>query len=430
MRRPLLITAALLLGTALGVVWWLGGKGEGERRDPAGILIPAKPEGSVVVEKPLPSGPGTVLPVADPDQGVLSEKGLREIDAFFASSNSRALLVWHAGALQLERYAPDTQAGDMLDAAGLVPALMALLTGQALRDGVLPGLDTAISTWLPEWAGDDRGRITVRQLLAGTSGITAPATPPAGEAIAWTLSAKLDSEPGSRFAPNGFEAQVLGLVLSRAAGIPVADFLSDRLWRPLGARPALLSTGGSDGAAYLQCCVKATARDWLRPGLLLLEGGVMGGAQLVPTPWLDQMERPNGFSRHDGWRVRMGWPFEAKNGNGARKPFADGDTIFLAGADGSRLYVSKGRDLVVLRLGAPIAEWDESALPNLISRSLTTPPAEFRSQNGMKVGRARDLNGQVEMPPITKPPPVPKVTVEPLAPLPGQAGNPVPPARR
>lgn len=429
MRRPILIASALLLGTALGAVWWLGGDRE-ERRDPAGILIPEKVEGPVVVERSLASGPGTVLPMADPDAGVLSDKGLKEINALFTATRSRALLVWHAGALQLELYAPDVQAGDMLEASGLMPAIMALLTGQALRDGVLPGLDTGIATWVPEWAGDDRGRITVRQLLEGTSGLTLPATAPDGNAIAWTLSAKLDSEPGSRFAPNLFEAQVLGLVLSRAAGVPAADLLSTKLWQPMGARPGSLTAGGGDGAAYLQCCVKATARDWLRPGLLLLEGGMVGGTQLVPTPWLDQMERPITHARHDGWRVRLGWPFEPVNGNGAKKPFADGDTIFLSGADGARLYVSKGRDLVVLRLGPAVPDWDESALANLVSRSLTTPPAEFRSKNGMKVGRARDLNGQVEMPPIVKPPPVPKVTVEPLGPPPGGASNPVPAADR
>ncbi|MBP7340369.1 serine hydrolase [Niveispirillum sp.] len=426
MRRQFLITAALLTGTALGAALWLGG-GKDDRRDPAGILMPEKPDRSIMVERPLVSGPGTVLPVADPDQGVLSDQGLKDIRAFFTASNSRALLIWHAGALQLELYAPDTQAGDLLDASGLVPAVMVLLTGQALRDGTLPGLDTGIAAWVPEWAGDDRGRITVRQLLEGSSGIARPEQAPAGDALAWTLSAKLDSEPGTRFAPNGFEAQVLGLVLSRAAGVPVAELLSDRLWRPMGARPGQMMTGGTDGAAYLHCCVKATARDWLRPGLLLLEGGLAGSAQLVPTPWLDQMERPTMYARHDGWRVRLGWPFEAKNGNGAKKPFVDGDTIFLSGEDGSRLYISKGRDLVVLRLGAPVADWDESALPNLVSRAITTPPAEFRSQNGMKVGKARDLNGQVEMPPITKPPPVPKVTVEPLGPLPGEQTS---PARR
>lgn len=423
MRRPYLIAATLFATTALAAVLWLGGREAGPGADdPAGILLPEKPVGPLA-DLPLPSGSGTVLPMGDPDQA-FSADGLKAIRDFAAASNSTALLVWHAGALQLEIYAPGVQAGDMLDGTGLVPGLMALLTGLAQRDGVVPGLETEVAAWLPEWAGDDRGRVTVRHLLEGTSGLDAPAVPPGPDAIAWTLSARLVAEPGSRFDPHGVEMQVLGVVLARAAGVPVADYLSERLWRPMGPRPGLLAAGSGDGAAYLQCCVRATARDWLRPGLLLLEGGMAGNTALVPAPWLDQMQRPIPHSRHDGLRTRMAWPFEAKNGNGARKPFADGDTIFWSGDDGARLYVSRGRELVILRLGPAAADWDESALPNLVSKAIITPPAELRSVNGLSVRRARDLNGKVDMPPIVKPPAVPKVTVEPLAPLEGEAAAP------
>lgn len=427
MRRPVLIAAVILSTAALGLVWWLGRVPGPDGADPAGILVPEKPAGPPVTTLPLASGPGTVLAMGDPDRGILSPDGVKAVEAFMRSSGGKALLVWQAGELQLELYAPDVQAGDPLDGSGLVPGLMVLLTGQALRDGIIPGLDTGIATWVPEWADDARGRVTIRQLLEGTSGLETPSAPPDANAIAWTLSAGIGAEPGSRFAPTNFEMQVLGLVLARAAGRPVAELLSEKLWRPLGARPGLLAAGAADGAAYLHCCMKATARDWLRPGLLLLEGGMAGGAALVPAPWLDQMERPIAHSRHDGWRTRLAWPFEAKNGNGARKPFADADTIFWAGADGARLYVSKGRDLVILRLGPIPPDWDESALPNLVSRAITTPPAEFRSRNGLSVRKAKDLNGQIEMPPIVKPPSVPKVTVEPLPPLP-QPGSP-PPSR-
>ena len=417
MRRPVLIATLLLSATALAGGWLLTRGPAPEQADPAGILLPEKPVGPAIVDIPLMSGSGTVLPVGNPDDSVLSADGVKAIEAFARSTGTTTLLVWQAGALRLESYAADGQAGDMLDGTGLVPGLMVLLTGQALRDGLIPGLDTGISTWIPEWAGDDRGRVTVRQLLEGSSGLDAPPVPPSGEAIAWTLSASLSAEPGSRFSPHPFDAQVLSLVIARAAGVPVADYLADRLWRPIGARSAVLSGGSVDGGAYFHCCVRATARDWLRLGLLMLEGGSVGATNLVPTPWLDQMQRPNVFSRHDGWRTRLGWPFEAKNGSGAKKPFVDADMIFWAGSDGARLYVSKGRDLVILRLGAPVADWDESALPNLVSGAIVTPPAEFRSQNGLSVRKAKDLNGRVEMPPIIKPPPVPKVTVEPLPPM-------------
>lgn len=424
MRRPVLVLTALLLAGVTGTALWWGGRTGDAGDDPAGILVPALPTGPALVETALPSGPGTVLPMVHPDAVALSESGQKALRDLVAATGTKALLIWHAGALQVELYAADVQPGDMLDGRGLMPGLMVMLTGIAQRDGILTGIDTSIGEWLPEWAGDDRGRVTVRHLLEGTSGLRTPATEPGADAAAWTLSATLEAEPGSRLAPNLYEAQVLGLVLSRAAKRPLPELLSQSLWRPMGGRSGMMMAGSADGVPYLGLGVKAIARDWLRPGLLLLEHGQAGDgvggvdASMVPPPWLDEMQRPLLHSRHDGWRVRLGWPHDPKGGVTARTPFSEGDTIFLAGEDGSRLYVSQARELVILRLGTPVPAWDESALPNLVVRSLTTPPAELRSDNSLKVRRAKDLNGQIEMPPIVKPPPVPKVTVEPLAPLP------------
>ncbi|SNS38215.1 MULTISPECIES: serine hydrolase [unclassified Azospirillum] len=411
MRRILLASTAIVL-TAIGAALWL--VPGGERPSAPVVAVPPPLPPPPIVAAVLKGGPGGLLPVADPDALTLSEEGVKALTDFARRSHSQALLVWQAGALQLEYYDPALQPGDRLDAAGLLPGLLALLTGIALQDGTLAGIDDPISRYLPEWAGDARGRITVRHLLEGSSGLTPPATPPGDDASVWTLSAELAVEPGTRFAPNSYEAQLLGLVLSRARNQPVADYLATALWQPLGARDASLEAGSKTGAAYLQCCMKATARDWLRPGLLLLEDGRVGADTLVPKPWLDLMLRPNGHSRNDGWRLRLGWPFDPKGPVAAKAPFTDGDTVFMAGDDGSRLYISKARELVILRLGALGADWDESTLPNLVSRASTLVAAEPRSVNGKKVQKANDLNGKVAMPPITKPPPIPKVTVEPL----------------
>jgi CubicO group peptidase (beta-lactamase class C family) len=410
MRRLLLVSTAIAL-VVTGVTLWLVRGGEEVPPAPPVVAVPPPPP---IVETTLKGGAGGVLAVADPDALTLSDEGAKALVDFARRSKTTALLVWQAGALQLEYYDPSVQPGDRLIAAGLVPGLMALLTGVAVKDGTVTGIDDPISRYLPEWEGDSRGRVTLRQLLEGSSGLEPPSTQTGDDAVRWTLSSSLVAEPGTRFAPSLFEAQVLGVVLARARQEPVADYLSGALWQPLGARDASLEAGSRTGAAYLQCCMKATARDWLRLGLLLLEDGLVGATQIVPQPWLDQMERPTVHSRHDGWRIRLAWPFDPKGSVEAGKPFAEPDTFFMAGDDGSRLYVSKGRELVILRLGSAYPSWDEAALPNLVAKSITLPPAEFRSLNGMKVQKARDLNGKVPMPPITPPPPIPKVTVEPL----------------
>ncbi len=412
MRRIILATTAIVL-VAIGAAFWLVPGGD-RPSAPLVTVPPPPPPPPPIMSVALKGGPGGLLPVANPDALTLSDEGVKTLVDFARRTNSQALLVWQAGALQLEYYDPALQPGDRLEAAGLMPGLLALLTGIALQDGTLAGVDDPIARYLPEWAGDARGRITVRHLLEGSSGLTPPVTPPGDDAAAWTLSAELAVEPGTRFAPNAYEAQLLGLVLSRARNQPVADYLAAAFWQPLGARDASLEAGSRTGAVYLHCCMKATARDWLRPGLLLLEDGRAGSGTLVPKPWLDLMLRPNGHSRNDGWRLRLGWPFDQKGPLATKIPFAEGDTVFMAGEDGSRLYITKARELVILRLGAPVAGWDEAALPNLVSRASTLTAAEPRTTNGMKVQKAHDLNGKVPMPPITKPPPIPKVTVEPL----------------
>jgi CubicO group peptidase (beta-lactamase class C family) len=412
MRRIILASTAIALVAITATLWLVS---DGDRPSPAPVVaVPPPPPPPPIVETILKGGSGSLLPVADPDALTLSNEGVRALTDFARHTETKALLVWQAGALQLEYYDPSIQPADRLPAAGLMPGLMALLTGIAVKDGTLAGIDDPVSRYLPEWEGDSRGRVTLRQLLEGSSGLEPSSTQAGADAIAWTLSASLAAEPGTRFSPSAFEAQLLGLVLARARHQPVADYLSAALWQPMGARDASLESGSRTGAAYLHCCMKATARDWLRPGLLLLEDGSAGAVPLVPKPWLDQMERPNSHSRNDGWRLRLGWPFDQKGPLAAKTPFAEPDTFFLAGADGSRLYVSKGRELVILRLGSAVRDWDEAALPNLVAKSVTLPPAEFRSPTGMKVQKARDLNGKVPMPPITQPPPVPKVTVEPL----------------
>ncbi len=409
MRRILLAATILALGGV--AAWWALSPREVAPPPVPELAAPPPPAPlPAMVPAEVPGGAGAVLPVAAPDSRSIGEDGLKAAQGLAEKAGSTALLVWHRGALQLEWYAPQVRPFDRLPGGGLEDALMVMLTGQALKTGLLPSIDTSVATWLPEWKDGPRARVTVRHLLEGSSGLDAPAEPPGPDAAAWTLSAPLAAEPGTRFQPSAFETQVLGLVLSRAAGKPLPAYLGEGLWQPLGARPATLMADGKGTGAYVHCCVEAAARDWLRLGLLVLDRGEAGGAGLIPVHWLDEMLRPVPFSRHDGWRVRFGWPFERQGTVQAKEAFADGDTVFWQGREGARLTVSRGQELVVLRLGPPVADWDESRLANLLSRAVTTPPPDNR--------KIMSRGSSTELPPITKPPPVPKVETVPLDPLP------------
>jgi CubicO group peptidase (beta-lactamase class C family) len=95
-----------------------------------------------------------------------------------------------------------------------------------------------------------------------------------------------DVAPGTRFAYASSESEVLGFVVSRAVRMPLADYLSTRIWQKLGAESdaawAIDPTGQETG----YCCFIAVLRDWARLGLMLAHDGAWNGQQIVSRQWL------------------------------------------------------------------------------------------------------------------------------------------------
>src|SRR5215208_346180 len=48
------------------------------------------------------------------------------------------------------------------------------------------------------------------------------------------LSAVIEEEPGKTFHYNTHNYLLLGIILERATGMPVAKYMEERLWKPLG----------------------------------------------------------------------------------------------------------------------------------------------------------------------------------------------------
>ena len=73
-------------------------------------------------------------------------------------------------------------------------------------------------------------------------------------------------------------------MLHAAVGTPVADYLSSRIWQPLGAEAdAGWAIDRTEQEATF-CCLSAVLRDYARLGLMLAHDGAWNGRQIVdPT---------------------------------------------------------------------------------------------------------------------------------------------------
>jgi len=314
----------------------------------------------------------------------LATQSLADAETLATKTRSVALLVWHRGALRYEKYWPPFGATTRTNPNSMHKTVLALAIGAAVTDGVIPALDSKASRWLTEWQNDARRDITVEELLRMHSGIELPrfGTWKATKLLLGSnlpgavLSLGYARAPGTYFEYNNASSQLLLILLERATGQRYADYLSTRLWQPLGAAEAALWMDREQGMPRGFCCLFASARDWLRVGLLLAADGKVGERQLVASEWVRAMKTPSATNPNFGMHLWLGSPSqkERKYNDYSVKAFhsekflAD-DIYYIDGFGGQRVYVIPSRELIVVRTGVSQLDWDDAPLINTIIRA-------------------------------------------------------------
>lgn len=167
--------------------------------------------------------------------------------------------------------------------AGL-PSVMLLVERGRLR------LDATVQDYIPEFSGDGKDAITVRQLLTHTSGLrpdidTRPPWQGADTAIRMACAEKLQAPPGTALRYSDINFFLLGEIAQRASGIKLEEFVAKEIYQPLkmhdtGFRPPreklarIAPTELTDGVMLRGVVHDPTAR---------FMGGVAGHAGLFTT---------------------------------------------------------------------------------------------------------------------------------------------------
>jgi CubicO group peptidase (beta-lactamase class C family) len=343
-------------------------------------------------EEAVPGGPLVEIPSVPLDRRSIDPDAVRKAEAYAAEAGSHALIVYHNGAIQVERYYPGYGRDSRTPTQSMHKSVLALLVGIAIRDGFIASVDDPAARYLPEWANDGRSGITIRQLLQQQSGIDFPTVGfnPVGGFFQFTLgddikpitlNQPLAEEPGTRFDYNAINPQALGIIIERATGRRYAEYLSEALWTHLGAPDAFVSLDSTNnGMARTFCCLNATARSWLHVGLLHLNAGRFNGAQIVPESWMRDAVTPSPRNPNYGYLTWLGNEYQERRHYNHKtstsvyhsEPFAAQDMVYFDGFGGQRVYVVKSLGLVIVRTGAIDTGWDDAYLPNVIIRGLTT----------------------------------------------------------
>jgi len=333
------------------------------------------------------------LPRATPLEAALDPVALERAADYAAARNSHALLVARHGHLVFERYWSGTDFDTPVSIRGFGNTLAALALGAAFSERRLRSLAEPAAEFLPAWSDVPRREITLEDVLQSSSGLepTADSLAPWSAAMrqkfgsdltAAAQQPRLAHRAGIDWTAQAIDPQLLVLILERATGMRYAEWLSTRIWKPIGAGDAAVFLDHADGTAQVDFGLIARQGDWLRIGELLVDDGVFEGDRVLPLGWVNAMRTPARGNRNFGFQLWLGSPYVAAALPAPMsEPYAADDVVFLGGDGRNRLWVVRSLGLVILRTGAAPsnpADWDDARLPNLVIRAVRDRPAAPR----------------------------------------------------
>lgn len=144
------------------------------------------------------------------------------------------------------------------------------------------GLDDNIATWLPEFGNDNPG-VTVRQLLAHTSGVRDNKCQSGGSSLAAcvkTIASSARQFPaGSQFSYGNSDFLVVGRLIEVLGGADFATVVSQRLTGPLGMTAT--TWPGAPSMANSAFGVRITVDDYGKFLAMVLNHGTANGATVL-----------------------------------------------------------------------------------------------------------------------------------------------------
>ncbi|WP_176084671.1 serine hydrolase [Martelella sp. HB161492] len=262
-------------------------------------------------------------------------------------------------------------------------SLIGTLAGILVGEGLL-ALDAPLVRYVPELAGCGYGTARLADLLDMRSGVRFsedyghPASdmtrldvasgwrPATGERCTirdLILTLPQERPHGGAFSYRSIETDVLAWVIERAADRSLADLLSERIWRRIGAENDAFFTVDSAGTVLADGGFCATLRDFARFGEMMLNNGRVGDDQVVPPDWITAIRHgdPHAFGAPytdlspDGCYSRQWWVHDARRGD-----------YMARGVFGQLIYIDPARGLLAVKLSS----WPDYLMPGFVPETL------------------------------------------------------------
>lgn len=227
------------------------------------------------------------------------------IDAYMKAERAASLVVLQDGKIRLERYGLDFSKDGRWTSFSVGKSLTSTLVGAAVQDGLIASVDDPITAYVPDLIGSAYDGVSIAQVLMMTSGVgwNEDYDDPESDVALFDLHKPEDGmesivsymrtlerahEPGAVWNYSTGETNLIGVIVNKATGKTLSEYLSEKVWQPYGMQQDATWLLGGDGMEMSGCCIQAATRDFARFGQFILEGAAIDGVSILPDGWLER----------------------------------------------------------------------------------------------------------------------------------------------
>lgn len=272
---------------------------------------------------------------------------------------SVAFLIIQHDSIVYEEYWDGYNQNTISNSFSAAKSVVGLLIGAAIDDGYIKSVNQPVGDFIPEYSIPPNNKLTIKDLLTMSSGLnwnesyinpfsTTTKAYYGDQINKLVTDLKVVENPGKEFYYKSGNTQLLSIIIKKATGKTLSNYVSEKIWIPLGAEKiALWCLDKENGDEKAYCCLNSNARDFARLGKLILHNGNINGKQLISKEYIQKSITPAYYlkSHSDHNPVDFyGYQWWIINYEGQNIPYARG--IY-----GQYIFALKEQDAIVVRLG-------------------------------------------------------------------------------
>ena len=262
-----------------------------------------------------------------------------------------AFLIIKNDSILSENYYEGYNRDSLSNSFSMAKSMTEALLGKAIKDGYIKMSDKVIK-YIPDLKGKYAQEVTVADVASMSSGsnwiedyynpfhITTEAYFSDDLNSLMLNKVRVDDKPGQKFKYLSGDTQLMGMIISKATGMTLSEYMSKSFWQPMGARKyALWTLDGIGETEKAFCCINSNARDFARFGKLYEHLGNWNGTQILDTAYVKKSLSPRlASSTYYGYSW---WLSNYKN-----KKIA-----YMRGVLGQYVIIIPEDNLIIVRLG-------------------------------------------------------------------------------